>query len=142
MCVVYRIREHSRRQRTPRPIRLLRTFRQLDTEVAFYQRRQTEFTNAKQAPADQRVENSARNEVQTAAKHSQVVVRAVQNNFLAFQRSPQRRKIDIRQRVDDGIAPRQTDLEQTKFLSITMKAISLRIDCHAINRFDFLEQLG
>src|ERR1700682_4120475 len=131
MRVVHRILHHPLGQRTPRPIRLLRSFCKLDAEEALNQRGQTEFANAEQARRDYRVENLARREVQTAAKQPQIIICAVQNNFLLRKYRAQRRKIQLRQWINNVIARRvvvaavadrgwHADLEQTKLLPITM----------------------
>ena len=53
-----------------------------------------------------------------------------------------RLKIDIGQWIDNVISTRQTDLEKTKFLSITMKTVGFGIDRHAIDLFKLRKQLG
>jgi hypothetical protein len=47
---------------------------------------------------------------------------------------------DTGQWIDNVIPPRQTDLEQAKFLSITMETVGFGIDRHAISRFDLWKQ--
>jgi len=133
MRVVHRIFQHPRRERTPRPIRLLGPFAEFDIEVPFYQSGQTKFADPEQARSNHRVENALRHKVETSAEQSQIEIRSVQNNFFSLERSAQRRQIDIGEWIDNVVPSRQADLEQTKLLSITMKAIGFGIDRHAID---------
>src|SRR6476660_5993696 len=48
MYVIHRVFQHPRRERSQRPISLLRMFVKLDTEEALHQRTQTEFADSKQ----------------------------------------------------------------------------------------------
>jgi hypothetical protein len=152
-CIVYRILHHLLGERTPSPIRLLRPFCKFDAEETLHHRRQAKFANAEQSRSDYCVENPGRREVQTAAKQSKIIIRAVQNNFLLRKSCAQRRKIQVRQRIDNIISPdfvvavvadrgRHADLEQTKFLPITMQAVGFGIDRHAIHRLNLHKQLG
>src|SRR2546430_17166739 len=133
MRVVHCIFQHPRRERTPRPIRLLGPFAEFDIEVLSYQSGQTKFADPEQARSNHRVENALRDKIQTAAEQSQIEIRSVQNNFFSLQRSTQRRQIDIGEWIEHIIPSRQADLEQTKLLSITMEAIRFGIDRHAID---------
>src|SRR5207248_1440397 len=94
---------------------------------------QTRFADPEQARSNHRVENALRHKVQTSAEQSQIEIRSVQNNFFSLQRSAQRRQIDIGEWIHNIIPARQADLEQTKLLSITMKAIGFGVDRHAID---------
>ena len=124
MHVVHRVFQHPRRQRSQRPICLLRMFVKLDTEEALHQRTQTEFADSKQPRRNDCVEDFARREIQAAPEHAQIVIGGVQNNFSRFQRVAQRFQIEIAQwinneianRLDDG--GRNADLNQTKFFPV------------------------
>ena len=87
MCVIHRVLEHPHGEGTSRPICLLRTLAEVNIEMSLYQSGQTKIADPEQACGNHRVENPACRKVQTAAKQSQIEIRAVQNNFLAFQRS-------------------------------------------------------
>ena len=62
-------------------------FAKFHAEVTLYQSGETKLAEPKEARGNGRVENPARGEVQTAAEQSQIVIRAVQHDFLLLQRS-------------------------------------------------------
>ena len=103
MHVVERVFRHARRQRPLRPIGFLRTFRKLGSEVALHQRTQAELADAEQPRRDDCIEDFARDEIQAAAEHSQIVVGPMQDNFSSLQRPAQRLQIEITQRIDNEI---------------------------------------
>ena len=106
MHVVHRVLQHPRRQRSQRPICLLRMFVKLDIEEALHQRTQTEFADPKQSRGNDRVEDFARREIQAAPEHAQIVIGGVQNNFSRFQCLAQRFQIEIAQWINNEIANR------------------------------------
>src|SRR5437868_4270856 len=106
MCVVDRVLEHASRQRTPSPVRFLRSLGQFDSEVTLDERSQTEFAKTEKARRDDGVENSACGKIQTAAEQSQIEIGAVQHDLLVAERSAERRQIKTAQRIDDVIAVR------------------------------------
>jgi len=57
----------------------------------------------------------------------------MEHDFFSRERVTQRRKIDIRQRIDNGVAPRNADLEQTKFFAVTVKTVRFGINRDAID---------
>src|SRR5262245_28666264 len=157
MHIFNRILRHSRRQRSLCPIRLLRTLQKCEAEITFHQRSEAKFSNSKKTSCDHCVEDPARNQIQTAPQHSQIVVGAVQNNFFGLQRTTKRSEIDVGQWIENEVAripalsritlapscinaalhSGDAYLKQTKFFSIRMQAVRFSIDCDAIGRFYF-----
>src|SRR5437879_10503898 len=60
------------------------------------------------------VEHALRNKTVGAPQQTQVVVRAVQNHLSPPQRVQQRGQVQRRQRVDQFVGFRQTDLDETR----------------------------
>jgi hypothetical protein len=100
-------------------------FVKLNIKEVLDQRTQTEFADPKQTSRNDRVEDLAGGEIQTAPQHAQIVIGGVQNNFFRFQRVAQRLQIEIAQRINNEIIltalrtrGRRADLDQAKFLPI------------------------
>src|SRR5215469_18847507 len=104
MHVVQRVFEHPWRQRSQRPICFLRMFVKLYTEETFHQCTQTEFADPKQSRGNDCVEDSACGEIQAAAKHPQIVICGMQNDFSRLQDVTQRFQTETAQRIDNEIA--------------------------------------
>ncbi len=141
MRVVDRVLDHAPWQRSLRPIRLLRTLRQFDVKKSLDQRGQTKFANPEQARRDHGVENCVRREIQAAPQQAKIEIGPLQNNLFFLQQLAQRRQIEIGQRIDQKIPFPRTDLEQTKFLAITMQTVRFRIYGDAIDRLEVMKQL-
>ena len=63
MRVIHRILDHSRGERPPPPICLLRTLAEFHAKVPLHQSSQAKFADPKQARGNHRVENPARGKV-------------------------------------------------------------------------------
>ena len=63
MRVIYRILDHSRGERPPPPICLLRTLSEFHAKIPLHQRSQTKFAYPEQAGSNHCVENPAREKV-------------------------------------------------------------------------------
>ena len=80
-----------------------------------------------------------RDEIQISPKQSKIVIGAVKYDLLFRERFAQRRKIDIRERIDDCVVLRNADLKQTKFLAVRMQAVCFCIHCHALSGINFAD---
>jgi hypothetical protein len=58
------------------------------------------------------------------------------------QRVGQRREINVRQRINQAIVPRNADLDEAKFFEIAVKTVGLGIDRDAIDGSESWKQLG
>src|SRR5437763_12118610 len=132
--VVHRVLGHARGKRTLRPIRFLRTFHQFDVEIFLYQRGQTKLTDPNQPGGKRGIEDSLWHETHVPSEQSQIVISAVENDFLVRERVTQWRKIDIGQWIDNRVAPGDADLEQTKLLAVAVQTVGLGIDGGAMMR--------
>jgi hypothetical protein len=83
--------------------------------------------------SDNAVEDSLRNEIQIAPEQSEIVIRPVEHNRLVRERVAQRRKIDIRQRIDNEIAARNADLKQAKFFAVAVKTVRFGVESDAVD---------
>src|SRR4029077_4938377 len=86
------------------PICLLRTLQEREPEITFHQCSEAKFANAQETRCYECVEDSLCYQIQTATKHSQIVIGTMQDNFLGFQCSTQWLQIGIGQRIDHKIA--------------------------------------
>src|SRR5579884_2717988 len=64
------------------------------------------------------------------AKKSQVIVRAVHDEFVLGQSLQKRFNVQAGERVDQFIAGGSSDLEQADFFGISMKAVGFRVQSH------------
>ena len=88
--VLYGIVTHLRRQRTQRPVGFLRGFGNGDVEVFEDERGEAELGDAGEARREHGIENGCGSGVADAAQEAQVVVRAVNDEFLSIERAKER----------------------------------------------------
>src|SRR5690348_2135886 len=100
MCVVNRVFDHARGQRTPGPIRFLRTFGQFYAEMPFNQSGQAKFLNSQQSGRDYSIEDPIRLEIKRSAKQSQIKIGAVNHNLFFLQKIRERLKTETGQWID------------------------------------------
>ena len=145
MRVVSGIAFHAFRQRAHRPVCLLGPFFQLHAEVLLDQVAEPELALAQETRGEHGIKNRVGDECMVLEQHAQVVVRAVHGQLAAAERVQQRLQMDWRQGIDQFIARRHADLDQTNLLGIRMKAVRLGVHrqprCRADLRQECLELL-
>ena len=74
--------------------------------------------------------------------HPQVIVRALDNQFLAGEFREEFPEIEPRERIDHIGSPRKTQLDQADLLEIMMEAVGLGVEGDTVNRTKGRGQTG
>src|SRR5688572_4018188 len=127
MGIVPGVALHALSQRTPSPICFLWTFLQLHPEILLHEVNQAELAAAEEPAGEHRVENGGGNEVAVLAQEAQVVIRAVENQFVLGENLKDRRQLQSGKRIDEMIAPEKAELNQAQLFRVGMQAVGLRI---------------
>ena len=111
----------------PRPIGGLRPFFQLDSQQPVDQTGQAKLGETQQTRRQHCVENISRHEAASAAQQSQIVVGAVQDQFVPAKRRQQPREVQRRQRINQVVRARQADLDQAEFFGIGVETVGFGV---------------
>ena len=119
---------HPGRQGTLRPVRLLGTFLQRDSQIIANQRGQREFPAANEARGEHGIENSRGHEAWPAMEQAKIVIGGVKNQFASQQSLPQRGEIQSSERIDELMGAVEADLHEAELFRIRVETVRLGIN--------------
>ena len=140
--VVARVVDHSFGQWSARPVGLLRPLLQMNAQQLFHEIGQSEFNESEQSRGQHRVKNGFGHEVIGPSQQTQVVVGAVQNQFLPAQGLQQWREVHRRQRVNQHIGARQADLHETELFRVGVQTVGLGVQRQPVGRANARHPIG
>ena len=140
--VVHRVAQLVCAKRPARPIGFLPCFADLDAKVSLDQRGQAEPFEPEQLRRNHGIENlTARSKAHRPSHHAQIVVAAMENQWLLGERFQQSAQVQPAKRVDEVVLVGQRELNQTDLCEIVVQTIRLGVHGDPFRRAHALDQL-
>ena len=119
---------HRRRERPPRPVRLLAALVQRDAAELLDQRAVAEGLESEQLRGEHGVKNGLRLGRPGAAEHAQIEIRAMKDPGVAAGRRPEFVQGKRAERIDEKMAAVVRDLDQADAFPIVVQAVGLGVE--------------